>query len=376
MPYDIPLFKLNYDQKEIEAVVSTIESQWISMGPRCEELEALFREQWGVKYACSVTNCTAALHLACYALGIGEGDEVICPALTFAATVNCIRYVNATPVFCDIVSSENLCIDPEEIERLITSKTKAIIVMHYAGFPCDMDRILDIAHRHGLYIIEDACHGPLSEYNGSKLGTIGDIGCFSFYSNKNISTGEGGMIVTNDEMLYTKCKLARSHGMTTLSYQRAIGHASVYDIKLLGFNYRYDDIRASLAITQLAKLPLEIQNRKIVRERYIERLRTLSKTIIPFREYSGVFSNYIFPIVLSDSDKEYRDYIRDELKRRGIQTSVHYQNVKSFSVYSEFDADLKNTDYVADNEISLPMFGSLSMEEIDYICDELIRAVS
>ncbi len=182
--YDIPLFDLNYGEEEEKAVVQTLKSRWISTGPKCAELEEKFSKMLNVRYACAVTNCTAALHLACCVLDIKSGDEVICPSLTFAATVNCIRYVGATPVFVDICGIDNLCMDVEQIEELITEKTKAVIPMHYAGFPCDMQKIMEIADKHHLFVIEDACHGPLSEYKGKKLGTIGDIGCFSFFSDR------------------------------------------------------------------------------------------------------------------------------------------------------------------------------------------------
>lgn len=216
MQYNIPLFKLNFDEQEEKAVVETIRSRWISTGPKCEELEKTFSEMMGSKFAVSLSNCTSALHLAMVALGIEAGDEVICPSLTFVATVNSIRYVNATPVFCDIKSLEHPNIDAGKIESLITLKTKAIVVVHLAGFPCEMNEIVSIAKKYNLKVIEDACHAPLSEYNGKKLGSIGDVGCFSFFSNKNISTGEGGMIITDNEEVFKRVKLLRSHGMTTL----------------------------------------------------------------------------------------------------------------------------------------------------------------
>lgn len=369
--YNIPLFNLNYGEEEVAAVSETIRSKWISMGPKCMELEKLFCEMFGAKYACAVTNCTAALHLACYALGIGEGDEVICPSLTFAATVNCIRYVGATPVFCDIAGFEDFGLDPEQIERLITDRTKAIIPMHYGGFPCDMDSIMDIAGRHDLHVIEDACHGPLSEYKGKKLGTIGDVGCFSFFSNKNISTGEGGMLITNDEGVYERAKLARSHGMTTMSYQRATGHATSYDIQSLGFNYRLDDIRAALACVQLSKLEKDLRKRAEVRKQYENRLGILDGIIIPYRGYDGFVSNYIFPILLTDSNSDKRDKFRSILQEKGIQTSVHYPAVHRFSIYSGCQAKLPNTEYVTDNEVTLPMYGALTKQEVDYICDAI-----
>jgi dTDP-4-amino-4,6-dideoxygalactose transaminase len=372
--YNIPLFNLNYGEEEIETVTETIRSKWISMGPKCIELEKMFQDMFDVKYACAVTNCTAALHLACYALGIGEGDEVICPSLTFAATVNCIKYVGATPVFCDVEGYDNFGLSAGNIEKLITPRTKAIIPMHYAGFPCDMDSIMEIARKHNLYVIEDACHGPLSEYKGKKIGTIGDVGCFSFFSNKNISTGEGGMVVTNNEEVYNKIKLARSHGMTTMSYQRASGHATSYDIETLGFNYRLDDIRASLACVQLKKLKDDLIKRLDVRKLYEELLGNVDGITIPYTNNSEFVSNYIFPILLKNSNRDKREKFRTLLQEKGIQTSVHYPAVHRFSMYTGLKAELPNTEYIADNEVTLPMYAALTVDEIKYIC-QCVREV-
>lgn len=371
--YQIPLFDLNYGKEEEQAVLETLRSKWISMGPKCVELEKRFAEMLGVEYACAVTNCTAALHLACCVLGIKEGDEVICPSLTFAATVNCIRYVGAVPVFADIYGNDNLCVDAEQIEALITDRTKAIIPMHYAGFPCDMDNIMMLARKYHLYVIEDACHGPLSEYHGRNIGTIGDIGCFSFFSNKNISTGEGGMLVTNNEEIYRKVKLLCSHGMTTMSYQRASGHATNYDIAELGYNYRLDDIRASLGITQLSKLKEDLKKRAQIREWYLRYLSELDFLEIPFKEHQGFVSNYIFPVVLKGSRAEMRDVLREGLHDNGIQTSIHYPAIHRFSVYKEFSRKLPNTEYVTDNEVTLPMYARLEKEQIEYISDKIVE---
>lgn len=371
MSYNIPLFKLNFDEAEETAVLETIRSKWISTGPRTAEFEKSFSNSLSVNHSLALANCTVALHLAMKCLDVNENDEVICPSLTFVATVNAIRYVNAKPVFCDIVSLDNLTIDPEKIKKLITKKTKAIVVMHYGGFGCEMDQILHIANTHNLKVIEDACHGPLSEYNNKKLGTIGDVGCFSFFSNKNLSTGEGGMLVTNNTAIYEKAKLLRSHGMTSMSYDRSKGHSTGYDVVDLGYNYRMDDIRASIGIVQLKKLKSDLEKRKIIREKYIERLKSLDKIIIPFLSNKNFSSNYIFPIILKDSDVNYREFIRNKLAEAGIQTSVHYPAVHKFSIYQNLNAKLPITEYVSDNEITLPMYSSLSDDEIDYIYHQL-----
>ncbi|MCK9209999.1 MAG: DegT/DnrJ/EryC1/StrS family aminotransferase [Ignavibacteriaceae bacterium] len=367
MSYKIPLFDLNYGEEEEKAVIDTLRSKWISTGPRCDEFEKLFAESLDAKYALTVSNCTVSLHLALRLLGIKDDDEVIVPSLTFVASVNAIKYVNAKPVFCDIQSYEDINISPEAIEQAITPKTKAIIVVHFGGFPCDMEKIMGIAQKHNLKIIEDACHGPLSEYQGKKLGTFGDISCFSFFSNKNLSTGEGGMLVTNNEEYYNKAKLLRSHGMTSLSFERSKGHTTVYDVLEFGYNYRLDDIRASIGIVQLKKLKSDLDKRALLREKYIECLENIEQIIIPFKNHSAFVSNYIFPIVLKDSTAEKRDLLRAKLQEDGIQTSIHYPAAHRFSIYKDLQCNLPNTEYVADNEITLPMFGKVTVGEIEYI---------
>ncbi len=307
--YNIPLFDINFGKEEEAAVLETISSKWISSGPKCEELERMFEEMLGVKHALSVSSCTAALHLACISLNLKPGDEVICPSLTFVATVNAIRYLGSTPVFCDIKSKEDLTIDPQKIEALVTPKTKAIIVMDYAGFPCEMDSIMEIAGKYDLRVIEDSCHAPLSEYKGKCVGGIGDVGCFSFFTNKNISTGEGGMLTTNNDEIYERCKLLRSHGMTTMSFQRANGHATNYDVVELGFNYRFDDIRASLGIVQIKKLYKDLVRRSEIRKMYEDLLSGADGLLIPFANCTSFVSNYIMPLVLDNSDHEKRDRI-------------------------------------------------------------------
>jgi dTDP-4-amino-4,6-dideoxygalactose transaminase len=369
--YSIPLFDLNYDHEEEEAVLATLRSRWVSTGPRTLEFERLFAEALGVRHAVAVANCTSALHLALLILGIQEGDEVIVPSLTFVATANAVRYVQATPVFCDIKGPDDLNIDPEQIESLITEKTRAIVVMHYGGFPCDMDRILNVARKHDLRVVEDACHGPLSEYRGQKLGTLGDIGCFSFFSNKNISTGEGGMLVTSDEKCAERARLLRSHGMTTLSYQRASGHSTRYDVVESGYNYRMDDIHAALGIVQLGKLRNDIRKRAIVRERYLEALGGAKGLLVPFCGREELVSNYIFPIILADGDAARRDALRDAMHQRGIETSVHYPPVHRFSIFQRYRRALPKTERVSDALLTLPMHGRLSPDDVSRVAATL-----
>lgn len=376
MAYRIPLFNLNFDGKEAQAAYDTIQSGWISTGPKCEELEKMFVDMFHVNYAVSTSNCTDALHLCCLACGIGPGDEVLCPSLTFAASANCIRYAGATPVFCDIVGPEHINIDPTDIERKITEKTKAILVVHMAGFPCKMDEIMTIAKKHNLKVIEDACHGPLSEYKGKKLGTIGDCAAFSFFSNKNISTGEGGMFISNNKEMADKARLLRSHGMTTMSYQRAGGHATTYDIIELGYNFRLDDIHAAIAIEQLKKLPADLEQRIAVRKRYIELLSNVENVVVPFADNTEFTSNYIMPIVITKGTVADRDAIRNKIHEAGVQTSVHYPAIHRFSIYKDYGAVLPQTEYVTDHEITLPMYAALSMEDVEYIVNVVDKAIN
>lgn len=375
MAYKIPLFQLNFDEAEEKAVVETLRSKWISMGPQSQALEEKFAKMLGSNHAAAMANCTAALHLALLALDVKEGDEVLCPSLSFAATVNCIKYVGATPRFCDVESLEKPTISIDQIKANFSEKTKAIIVMHYAGHPCNMDAIMRFANEKNIPVIEDACHAPLSEWNGKKLGTIGAIGCYSFFSNKNISTGEGGMLITDDAKIYEKVKLLRSHGMTTMSFERSKGHATAYDIVELGYNYRLDDIRASIGLVQLEKLPSDLAKRKFVREWYLKELENMSSIVVPFANNTDFSSNYVFTINLVDSDYEKRDALRNFMHENGIQTSVHYPAIHRFSIYQNLPADLPITEYVCDNTLTLPMYGNLSKEEVSFICDTLKKGI-
>jgi len=373
--YRLPLFDLNFGPEEELAVVETLRSKWISTGPKTAEFESSFAGLLSSKHALAVSNCTVSLHLAMKILGIGPGDEVICPSLTFVATVNAIRYVDAIPVFADIYSNDDLNINPSDIERKITPKTKAIVVMHYAGFPCAMDEIMRIAARHNLRVVEDACHGPLSEYGGKKLGTIGDVGCFSFFSNKNISTGEGGMLVTNDTGLYEHAKLLRSHGMTTLSYERSKGHSTGYDVVESGYNYRMDDIRASIGIVQLRKLEMDLRKRASVRQCYEEGFSSISGMTVPFAGHEGFASNYIFAVLVDNDRAASRDMIRARLHEAGIQTSMHYPPVHLFSTYRMCSVPLPVTESAASRLITLPMFSGMTNEDVAYIVEKMRDAL-
>ena len=230
------LSELQLGPDELEAIQEVLDSNWLTMGPVTQKFEREFAALHGARFALAVTNCTAALHLALLALGVKSGDEVIVPSLTFVATVNAVRYCGATPVFADIRGAHDLTLDPDDVSARVTPRTRGVIVMHYGGFPADMEAFRSLAEARQLFLVEDAAHAPASFLEGRALGTLGDVGCFSFFSNKNMTTGEGGMLVTHRSDLNERMGLLRSHGMTSLTWERHLGHATGYDVVEVGFN--------------------------------------------------------------------------------------------------------------------------------------------
>jgi dTDP-4-amino-4,6-dideoxygalactose transaminase len=338
------------------------------MGEVTEAFESEFARQLGSKHAVAVASGTAALHLALVALNLGPGDEVICPSLSFVATANAVLYTGARPVFADIASTADPTISPQAIEALITPRTKAILVMHYAGYPCQMDEIRALAETHSIPVVEDAAHVPLAEYQGAKAGTLGALGCFSFFSNKNLTTAEGGMIVTDDDELAARLRRLRSHGMTTLSYDRYRGNASPYDVSELGFNYRMDDIRAALGIAQLEQLRDHNRRRKEIADAYREVFRELPGMTLPFLDFErGRGSEHIFPVVLPAPDE--RAGFVDSLRQHGVQTSVHYPPIHQFRMYREIYPGLRLpiTEGMGSCEVTLPLFPTMTQEQISWV---------
>lgn len=364
MNWRVPLSDIDFDEAESLAVEKVLKSRWLTMGKVTQEFEAAFAAHVQSKHAIAVTNATAALHLACLALGLGPGDEVIVPSLTFVATANAVRYVGATPVFADIVGDDNLNISPESISALITPQTRAIIVVHYAGYPCDMEAILSIAKQHGLFVIEDAAHAVGSELNGRKLGVWGDIGCFSFFSNKNMTTGEGGMMTTDNDELAQKLNRLRSHGMTSLTWDRHKGHAYSYDVVDLGYNYRIDEIRAAIGLAQLSKVERNNERRRLLTQVYRDALQELAPQVnVPFQHHLGKTSAHIMPVLLPRETKR-QEFIQG-MKENGIQTSIHYPPIHTFTSYKD-DAvwNLPVTEDIAKREITLPLYPAMSNDDV------------
>lgn len=366
MSWKVPLSDVVFGVEEFSAVQRVLESGWLTMGSVTQDFERAFAQYTGSKYAFAVNNATAALHLACQAIGLGSGDEVIVPSLTFVATVNAIRYTGATPVFADITSEMDLTISVDAIEKEITSKTRAIMIMHYSGYACDMPRILELAHKHNLLVIEDAAHAIGSSLDGRHLGTWGIAGCFSFFSNKNMTTGEGGMIITNDDEIAGKIQVLRSHGMTSMTWDRHQGHAWSYDVVALGYNYRIDEIRSALGHAQLNKLNSFNTRRREITQLYRDLIHELAPdVIVPFINHKGISACHIMPVLLPVNTD--RIHFMEKMKDQGIQTSIHYPPIHKFSAFkNNFDRSLslEMTDVVANREVTLPLYATMSNEQV------------
>ena len=377
-------------EEEAQAVAEVVRSKWLSLGPRTADFEAAFAaEMQGnlpeAPHAVAVSNCTAALHLALLAVGVGEGDEVLVPSYTFVASANAILYCGAKPVFVEINGPHDLNLDVADLEGKITPRTKAVVAVHMAGFPVDMDRLMPIAERHHLKVVEDACHGIGATYQGSadsayrgrKIGTIGDAGCFSFFANKNLVTGEGGMVVTRDPDTAQFVRLGRSHGMTKTSWDKASGRASGYDVVQLGFNYRGTELTAALGLIQLRKLQANNDQRRAMVAHYRKRLAECSPRLpltVPFADRLEESAHHVFAVVLDDPEAVVP--LRDALTELGVQTTHHYPPLHTFShyVHQVGPLSLPITENVSRREETLPLHPKQTTEDVDQKDDRLAAA--
>lgn len=373
MKWRYPLSDIDLGREEEREVLKVLRSKWLSTGPVTERFEKAYSHYLGGGFALAVSNGTAALHLALACLDLKKGDEVILPSLTFVATANAVLYVGGKPIFADIVSTDDLNISPEEIEKKVSKRTKAILVMHYGGYPCDMESILAIAKKHRLHVVEDAAHAPGAEYHGEKCGAIGEIGCFSFFSNKNLVTGEGGMVFTRNQALAERVRAMRSHGMKALSWDKYHGHLSSYDIRDLGYNYRTTEIQSALGLVQLRKLNRNNQKRSKLVEAYRRELQGTEGISIPFPRYGTRPSYHLFSILISPSIP--RDKVMEGLRSLGIQTSIHYPPIHLFSLYRrQFGYKkgmLPKTEEVSRGEITLPLHPGMDGDDVRWIAKKL-----
>jgi len=343
------------------------------MGETVERLEINFAQFMGAKHAIAVSSGTAALHLAMRALNVKPDDEVIVPSLSFVASSNAILYVRAKPTFVDICGLNDFNLSCDDLIKKITPKTKAIVVVHYGGYLADMEQIKRIARNHQLFIIEDSAHAIGADLSSKMAGTLGDVGCFSFFSNKNLATGEGGMIVTRDERLARKLKLLRSHGMTSMTLNRHKGHTYSYDVVELGYNYRMTEISAALGILQLKKLRKANKKRKVSTDLYMSNLDGTFGLSIPFKDYPRKSSNHLFPILLNKNVN--RKKFMELLKKEGIQSSIHYPPIHKFSYYRKklkgSQTKLPLTEYVGAHELTLPLHPLLERKDIIFVCEKI-----
>ncbi len=376
----IPLSDLDYDAEEQEAALRILRGKWLSMGAEVESFEKEFACCSGSRHAIAVANGTAALHLAFMALGLGSKDEVIQPAINFVAAANMTVAVGATPVFGDILSLGEPTLDPEEIRRCLTPKTKAVVVMHYGGYFSRMADVLEICRSRRIPVIEDACHAVGARYHdpdagnchGAMAGALGDIGCFSFFSNKNMATGEGGMVTADREDLARRIRSLRSHGMTTLTWDRHRGHANSYDVELQGYNYRMDEIRAALGRVQLRKLPRNNERRRRLVEEYKKRFAGLPEWEFCFSEYQGESACHL--AVLIAPDESSRSLVVGALREARIQTSLHYPFIPHFKAFRSYPSDpLMKSSSFARRAITLPLYPGMTAADVETICDIIIR---
>jgi dTDP-4-amino-4,6-dideoxygalactose transaminase len=369
----IPLFDLRLSEEEIEAVAQTLRSGWLTMGPRTREFEEAFAAQLGARHAVALSSCTAALHLAYLAVGLGPGDEVIVPSYTFVATAAAVLYCGATPVFADVIGDEDLSLDLEDVRRCISPRTKAVACVHFAGYPAPVDRLAELCAEEGIALIEDAAHAPSATLHGRKLGTWGKVAAFSLYSNKILSVGEGGLLVTDEDEVAEMARGLRSHAMSTGTWDRHNGRSDAYDVLGIGFNYRIDEPRSALALARLERLEADISSRRRLTRAYRDRLRGHPGLIVPYTDESVADSCcYMMPLLLRDGAR--RDQVRNALRERhGIQTSVHYPPIHRFQAYHERwpEVSLSKTESVSSREITVPLFAHMSDAQLDRVVHAL-----
>ncbi len=377
LPYAIPLI----DENDINEVVNTLKSGWVAKGPRTMEFEKRFAEYVGAKYAIAMNSATAALHIALIAAGIKAGDEVITTSMTFAATVNTIVHVGATPVFVDI-DPETGCIDADKIEEKITEKTKAIVPVHYTGHACDMDKIRTIADKYNLFVSEDAAHAIETYYKGNLIGKKGDCASFSFYATKNICTGEGGILTTNRDDIAEKARVMSLHGMSRAAWNRYGKSGSWrYDIEYLGFKYNMFDIQAALAKTQMDKLDFMQARRREIVKAYNEAFNKLDGVKIPIeREYTThSWHLYILRLELDKLTID-RDKFIELMSEANIGTSVHFIPVHLMSFYRNNygckEGDLPLTEKYFDSIISLPLYPKMTDRDVKDVIDVVTSIIN
>jgi perosamine synthetase len=370
----IPIAKPYLTEEEAQAAYDTILTGWVTQGPRVEEFEEKFARYVGSKYAVAVSSCTTALHLAMIVAGIGPGDEVICPSMSFIATANSISYTGAKPVFAEI-TVEDYNIDPVHAVSLVNERTKAMLIVHQMGMPADIDAFKDICRKHNLQLIEDAACAIGSEYKGKKIGSHTDLVCFSFHPRKLLTTGDGGMIATSNEAYYQRLKRLRQHGMSVNDRERHLAKEVIIEEYLeLGYNYRMTDIQAAVGIKQLEKIDWLVKERRKIAFRYIDALKDIEHIILPM-ERAGYFSNYqSFSIYLKKDCPISRNELMSKLLAAGIASRRGIMNSHREPAYKKEgykDVLLPISEDAADRSILIPLYVPMADNEIEYVCQKL-----
>lgn len=377
---EIPFHKPYITDDEIDEVVDSLRSGWLTMGPKTHRFEKEFAGYIGSRHAIAVNSCTAALHLALKAINLKPGDEVIIPTMTFTATGEVICYFNAKPIIVD-VEKETHNLEITKIEEAITTNTRAIIPVHYAGQPCDMNEIMEIAKKYNLHVIEDAAHAFPSKYKGHIIGTIGDITCFSFYATKTLTTGEGGMVTTENDEWAEKMKMLRLHGISQDAWKRHSDEGSwYYEVLEAGYKYNMTDIQAGLGLAQLKKLEWMWKRRKEIAEKYTEAFKSLEEIITPFVKPDRVSAWHLYVIKLNlEALKIDRAGFIEELKDRGIGTSVHFIPLHRHPFYRDtFDyraEDFPNAEWVYERIISLPIYPGMTNKQVNRVIESVIEVI-
>lgn len=368
----IPYGRQQIDEDDIKAVVDVLKSDWLTTGPKVTEFEEAVAGFVGVKYGIAVSSGTAALHAVMYAIGIGPGDEVIVPAMTFAASANCVVYQGGRPVFAD-VEAETMLINPAIVEQLVTSKTRAIIAVDYAGQPCDYDALMEIAVRHDLILVADGCHALGATYKGRKVGSLAELTVFSFHPVKQIATGEGGMIVTDNEELAVKIRRFRNHGISTDHRQREQRGTWYYEMVDLGFNYRISDIQCALGISQLQKLPGWLARRREIATAYDHKFFELAAVTSLLDRPSVEHAYHLYVVYLAEGVS--REKVYSGMRQAGIGVNVHYLPVHCHPFYQERFGYKKGLCPVAEaayeQVLSLPIWPGMDDDQVARVVREI-----
>ena len=373
---ELPLFDLQLQPQDLQAVAETLRSGWLTLGPRTAAFEEAFAAHLGARHAIAVSSCTAALHLAYLAAGVGPGDEVIVPSFTFTATAAAALYCGATPVFAEIVSRKDPSLDPQDVQRRLTSKTRAVCAVHYAGYPAAADRLKAICDERSIALIEDVAHAPSATLAGRKLGTWGLAGAFSFFSNKVLSVGEGGLVCTDDDDVAAFVRSRRSHAMTSGTWDRHRGRTDTYDVTGLGFNYRLDEPRSALLLSRLGRLEQEISRRRELTLRYRSLLSQVEGIVVPFEDADVPGSScYVIPIMIERDGQQAQ--VSASMRERGIQTSIFYPSIHRFSAYRKRfpDVSLPITELASRTELTLPFYPHMSNDDQDRVVTALAEAI-